>query len=974
MSSISPLSLAQIPSLFRCLCSWWMPDPTADLPRDLTPLPCALCRAWRPRVDRPYVCLQHALFYPFPPCTTFTTTTMGPTRKWMSTSSRVTMTLLDSSSMTVRTTRSSLTQIRQQRLLRADQERHAREKARHMQELLAEAQLEAGRENIDSVDFGENAFDTSDYVDVPDDDDTDEPVGGPLLSEFFKTFSQERQPGVYRRVDVRTRAQRHQRAYNAWKDQMPTLVDAYLAWKHNAPSDDGNTVAPNIFHVDIVGIADFERAVAIQQHTDELANTALLCAGLIGCSPLQPSIAIRIECLELYHQLRRRQSSLSIQAITKVLCTLHNVTYFRQRREQFSNAFDIYLQILGQQPDESTLLPARLHAMDGNFSAKRLDGSGSADPRIFWSRYFISEAQVDQFKADVQRHSGGRSVADSTTGACTENWTAAKSFEENKITVFDQTGIFLLACRHGIIEVVSEMKRSGELAKYGLAIVDRLLDVCGADQAIGHDIACSSRKTIASSSIGAKAAKLKLQVVVNAFHGFSHDRHCQLRNHPLYLNGLGLEDLETCKRIFASSNSAAVLIRHASPFHWMQYLDLHFDQWDVDRYTKLSAFLYNNYVQALQIIKTNTPLLDEFKRVQNITDLDFVNWRNEEYEYLSQVAMEPASDAVMVAYVEQLEKLRFAEENYGNATSIPFLTYTPANFTNTSGLNSNVHNTSKAFETDYASALHKYKLQLNVIENFEQRHGIRERWTPHHPDYVKAAQYSQERQFIRLVEELEGLVVRRLFEMSKANLAGTGYKMRKYISKVITRRSAAIRTALDRYNKLAPLQDPPRPILDYSEVVGYACLGEFSLLKHSRHQILTKPWSVSANHEMAAKYFKLVRSHEEIVRLNVEIKRLQSWVEHEDRSILNAIDSLLADDAEALLVAELKEFHAKRHCINTNHRKRLQKIYALEGYTGERVQTIVHSTVPDGDKDDGQDDEVNEEAVRLEDLVSHLTL
>jgi hypothetical protein len=39
---------------------------------------------------------------------------------------------------------------------------------------------------------------------------------------------------------------------------------------------------------------------------------------------------------------------------------------------------------------------------------------------------------------------------------------------------------------------------------------------------------------------------------------------------------------------------------------------------------------------------------------------------------------------------------------------------------------------------------------------------------------VQAVQYSQERHFIRSVEELEGLVVRRLFEMSKANLAGTG--------------------------------------------------------------------------------------------------------------------------------------------------------------------------------------------------------
>jgi hypothetical protein len=85
-----------------------------------------------------------------------------------------------------------------------------------------------------------------------------------------------------------------------------------------------------------------------------------------------------------------------------------------------------------------------------------------------------------------------------------------------------------------------------------------------------------------------------------------------------------------------------------------------------------------------------------------------------------------------------------------------------------------MRNSSKVFETEYASALRKYELQLNVVEDFERRHGIRERWTPHQPDYVQAVQYSQERHFIRSVEELEGLVVRCLFEMSKANLAGTG--------------------------------------------------------------------------------------------------------------------------------------------------------------------------------------------------------
>ncbi|KAG1845645.1 hypothetical protein F4604DRAFT_1936793 [Suillus subluteus] len=839
------------------------------------------------------------------------------------------------------------------------------EKSRHMQELLTEAQLEAGHDSLETMDFGDETYDDSSHV---DDLVEDEPVGGPLPSEFFKMCTREQDPQLRRRID----------------EQILTLVDAYLAWKHRAATVDDNTVTSNIFHVNAVGIMDFTRAVTIQQLPNEPANAALLRVGLLGCSPLQPTIAIHIQCLELYHQIRRCQASFSIQAITKVLCTLHNATYFQQLCEQFSNVFDVYLQILREvqshvdrilgkdsdnwqmngaclpcafkQPDEPMLSPAQLHAMDGNFSAKRLDGSGSADPRLFCSQYFISEADVDQFKDDVRRQTG-ESANSTTLGACTENWTAAKAVDDDKITVFDQTGIFLVACRHGIIECVTEMKRSGELVKYSLAALNRLLEVCGADQAIGHDIACSSRKTIATSSIGAKATELNLQVVVNAFHSFSHDRRCQLRNHPLYLSGLGLEDLETCERIFASSNSTAVLIRHASYFHWMQFLDLHFDQWDMDRYTDLSIFLYNNYVQALRIIETDTPVLEEFKWLHSLMDTDFINWQNKEYDYLCEVAMEPTSDAITVAYVEQLEKLYYVEATYGHLTTVPFLTYTPTNFTRTSGLNVTSCNSSKVFESEHASVICKYELQLNVVEDFELRHGITERWLPHDPKYVQAAQYSQERQFIRSVEELEGLVVRRLFELSKANLAGTGYKMRKYISKAITRRSAAIRTALEKYNKLAPLQNPPRPVLDYSEIVGYASLGEFSLLKHSRHDILTKPWTVSTNREMATKYFKL------------------SWVKDEDRTISEAIDSLLANDPESLLVAELQIYYAKRHRINNIHRKRLQRIYTLNQYTGERPTTNHTVTAPDEDRDDEGDldnheDVVNEEAVRLEDLVS----
>ncbi|KAI5982151.1 hypothetical protein EDD15DRAFT_2177745, partial [Pisolithus albus] len=98
--------------------------------------------------------------------------------------------------------------------------------------------------------------------------------------------------------------------------------------------------------------------------------------------------------------------------------------------------------------------------------------------------------------------------------------------EENQIQVFKQMGIFVMACCHGFVECVAEMKRSGELAKYGLAAVNWLLNVCGKDQAVGHDIGCASKKTIVSSSLGKEAQEKQLKVVVNAFHGFAHNHMC----------------------------------------------------------------------------------------------------------------------------------------------------------------------------------------------------------------------------------------------------------------------------------------------------------------------------------------------------------------------------------------------------------------------------------------------------------------
>jgi len=133
--------------------------------------------------------------------------------------------------------------------------------------------------------------------------------------------------------------------HSAWDMQLPALVERYLQWKHNDivnPEDEElaschqfQVVAVDVFgpwHVDFTRWTHRSHHTecyhnhAIRQLPDELANVSLVRVGFLGCSPTMPSVAISFRCLEFYHQLRRRQSSFSIQAYAKVLCALHDVS------------------------------------------------------------------------------------------------------------------------------------------------------------------------------------------------------------------------------------------------------------------------------------------------------------------------------------------------------------------------------------------------------------------------------------------------------------------------------------------------------------------------------------------------------------------------------------------------------------------------------------------------------------------------
>ncbi|KAG1765076.1 hypothetical protein EV702DRAFT_1051142 [Suillus placidus] len=119
---------------------------------------------------------------------------------------------------------------------------------------------------------------------------------------------------------------------------------------------------------------------------------------------------------------------------------------------------------------------------------------------------------------------------------------------------------------------------------------------------------------------------------------------------------------------------------------------------------------------------------------------------------------------------------------------------------------------------------------------------------------------------------------------------------------------------LERYNQLAPLQMPPGEVLKFSEVASYAWLGEFELLKHSWQEVLTKPWVSKANRKVAGKYFKIICAREEIDHLNIEIARLQKWVDDEDAHLFRTATSLSMSNPA--LASEVHRLHDKHQQVN----------------------------------------------------------
>ncbi|KAF7984573.1 hypothetical protein HWV62_13791 [Athelia sp. TMB] len=782
-------------------------------------------------------------------------------------------------------------------------------------------------------------------------------------------------------IDYRVRRKRTELRNKAFEKEMPDMARAYMDWEFREARGQASPVEETSdsgwCHIRVVDVFTTYTTNVVIPTTDTLV-TALVRQGLVPCAPSNPSVCVTLKALELFRIANLRSPHLSIHAYVKTLCDLHDVPFKRYLSTQFSIAHDVHLAIRAsvdkivqsalhrnspdwrirhacpactyKLQDEKPLLFSLLFTMDGNDSLKRLvqyvlDDNGeplrtreALDTRELDESLYLASKEVEQWAdesfqdlmGDDFSQSADSDPASPDYNPCVDRWHNMKDHVTKRMWgIFDETGVFLALCRHGFALVIADMIRSGEMAKYPLAVVAKMLRVFGRDLGGGYDIGCKFKSTLMRTPLANSVQELNYSSLVGSFHGHAHRRLCQLSHLATYIRGLGLEDLEGCERAFSKSNAMAATIRHSSTFHRRQAIDSYFKHNDDSEvYANLTTFLHENYKQALEILKSGPTSLAQAMNDLNITDTTvFEEWRKEERVYLQNLSKEPMQETLQMEYYQRLVNLSAASRSLEESRNT-WIQVDPSTSTTGYDLNSGV-------EAARRKALALYEKELNLVLDLEVKLEVTTRWTPECEEWIQTANLVAMRRYRRALDHVEGLIVARMFELTKMNMSQTGYKERSHLSKALQSRSQAIRTALDNYNTAARALPIPRRQLQWKEVVDYAFLSDFDLLRDAREDISSKTWATPAGRLAMDLHYKIRHAHEEIERLNVEVRRVATFVRDENLYLHHMESKLQHEDPH--LAHQVARLRVRRGRFDHEHQRRLIKISKLEGFTGTIV-------------------------------------
>ncbi|KAJ7663692.1 hypothetical protein B0H14DRAFT_3102631 [Mycena olivaceomarginata] len=792
-------------------------------------------------------------------------------------------------------------------------------------------------------------------------------AGGELQDSLAEGIEEE--ISVNRRWDWRTRRDRTERRNLDFMAQMPEMILAYMRWCD--PEEGGSPISDTdedteVYSILVIDMFDTERREIALDPRGGGISPALIMQGLVPCSPWKPTAAITTRVLEVYRVAHARCPQLAIQAFVKTLCDLHGVPYRPYLREQFSISYDLYLDLrrrtearllhhLGRDSfawrvkhdcpacmykleGEDELIFDVLVTQDGGNSLKRVlqrnkvesePGDGPefvvgeskeyTDNRDASDWYFLAREKVNELAKHRIAERMPMEAIEDKTNPCAERW---KNMIEDVTAkmwgIFDETGIFVCLCHHGFVLMIVDMIKSGELAKYPLAVTEALLEHLGERTGAGYDVGCDFQTTLKNSPLGECACSVKTSAAWSApSMGMLITDFANSASWPLTSKALGSRISKDVSGFFSGSNGLAKSCRYASRFHRQQEITAYVKHYDTfHTYANLSKFLCDNYKQALGILKTEHKIR-QFMAKEEIANYQvFHDWLEEEKAFLLglQEESKDQTETLEMEYVQKLVNLdtsRFSSAKYvvlateARKAQGDNTTYTPG--------------TSKA-ELARRRGKEKVEHDLEAVQELEERLGIVDRWTTESEKWQSTVGEIKKRKYQLALNSVEHLIVQRIFELTKVNQSQTGYKMRRHIAKSLQARSKAVKNAIDRYNDAALALDPPMA----EPHLGAA---DFDILRDTRDEVQSRPWTRPAYRLAMDSYFKLCRAREEIQRLNIEIRRV-------NRFLLDQEESLRSEEGKSPEDAEMDRLLAVQVKLYRERRGRFQKLAHLNGFTG----------------------------------------
>ncbi|KAF9071254.1 hypothetical protein BDP27DRAFT_1419288 [Rhodocollybia butyracea] len=679
-----------------------------------------------------------------------------------------------------------------------------------------------------------------------------------------------------------------ERSFLHWALQFPGMTDAYMDWAFN--EEHGHKMPDAIDGLSSLSLTVFDvfgtstRQIPLPK--DSYISASIVCAGVFPSSPLKHNHGFLTRTLHLYHDLFCRCPCVTIQPFLKALSNVQGIAFKPYLMQQFSAAYDAYLEVkkrvrlevdkaLGRE-DPNWRITHACPCCQNN-SLKQVEGKNKAgddslaeaadrqsmerfDPRNAGGSYFLSREDVDRWDeprwSDIPEwnpEGKGRAWTWATTN-CDEKWLNTNDTHMGKSWAkFDENGIFLLICRHGIVLSLCDMVKSSEKAKYSLASLYHFLEAerlhrktngetgpPSGQMCVCYDIGCSNSVTVKRSPLRALAEWMGYLPAVGMMHGYAHERLCQLIFLLLYIIAASLEDGE------------ATL---GSPRQKRLFL--------------------------MQILATANALKSRMQAA-GITDAKvFFDWLQEEKEYLQGLAKEPPQETL------QMERLNL-----------------PGDRDKMNALEQAQRHTQE----------NKHKL-LADVQALETKLNIRTRWTEGLEEWNRTAELTHNSQYRQALDKLEGLLVARIFELSKMNMSGTVDRVQ------------------DEETFGACSQKPPRRTLEWEEVVEHAFLSEFDILRDTRQDVWEKVWASPANCVLMTQFFKFVDAEMELHRVHQEIRQLLTHMQDESDELRAKENELKASNPTlALQIKKLRMEHGRFKSIQY---KRLHLITLLRGFDGK---------------------------------------